>query len=84
MSRQIYAIELQLADGTVLQGRGRNLHATVEGMVNNATPAGPRRHVTQLKHVDPEETGYPGTYQVYLGQPNSESGTEGAVTVVAE
>ena len=84
MSRHIYTIELHLTDGKVLHGRGRNVHSIVEGMINKAMPAWPRHHVTRLEHTDPNETGYPGTYQIYLGRGNSDGAPDGMIAIVAE
>lgn len=73
MSRQILEITLRLPDGQVLNGRGRNLPATIERVYNQALRPTPRRYVTLLEHfksgyVKKGEHRYQGTFHARFAQ----------------
>ena len=83
MSRQILEIKLQLPDGHVLTGRGRNVPATMERIYNQALTPTPRRHVRFMEPLESGQRRYYGTYNVQFGHHRGDNPTLDGV-VVAE
>ena len=83
MSRQILEIKLQLPDGHVLTGRGRNVPATMERIYNQALTPTPRRHVRFMEPLKSGQNQYYGTYHVQFGHRSGDNTTLDGV-VVAE
>jgi hypothetical protein len=83
MSRQIFELTVQLTDGTVLKGSGRNLPATVERIYKAAQGKRPP-HQVLLSRAGEEDEGYAGTYTLYFGTARKIGGlSDGTVEVAA-
>ena len=87
MSRRILEITLHLPDGKTLNGRGRNLPATIERIYNGALSPVDQRHLTLVEHlktghVRQGEHRYQGTFHARFAKRGDPATPE--ETVVAE
>lgn len=82
MSRQIFEVTINLADGSVLKGRGRNLPATVERIYKEGQGERPPHRVL-MERVDAKDAGYPGTYNLFFGKARQVAGVSEGIVKVA-